>query len=674
MTGKRLPAPRKSSDIGRGGHFFTTIGDNIASSPLPGSSRRSKKDRCLSSLHGTFRMPATPGDSVIAGAPRHGAGVSGPRMTPEAGTRSRTKRPFGSVVAHAPQVLRAMVRADEIWLLVLAAGIGVAAGLSVEMITWAAQFMHQILFGIGHDQRLSAMSHLNLFATVAVPAAGGLVLGLVSLGIGRIYTRRAVDPIEANALFGGRMSLTGSLVVVLQTIISNGVGASIGLEAAYTQIGAAIASRVGHTFRVRRGDLRLLVGCGAAAAIAGAFNAPLTGAFYAFELVIGTYSIGTFGPVAVASLVAMAVVHGMGGELFELHLLPAQIDSLDYIPIMALGMLCALLGIAIMRGVTLTEAVFRRLGLSAWSRPAIGGLAVGLLALYTPAILSSGHGALGVVIGAEYSIIPLLILVVLKATASAISIGSGFRGGLFLASLFLGALLGKAFAQVLGAVSPEHMISPTLCALVGMSGLAVAVVGGPLTMGFLALESTGSLPMAVAVLAACVVSAVTVRRTFGYSFATWRFHLRGEAIRSAVDIGWMRTLTVERMMRREVRTVPAGMKLPEFKQEFALGSEHRVVVLDADDRYAGIVQIAEVYADAHDDHVVGELVHHADTVLVPKMTIKEAVAMFENAESDALAVVDGPETRHVIGLLTEQHALRRYSEELDRRRREMSGE
>ena len=577
-------------------------------------------------------------------------------------------------MAHAPQVLRALVRADEVWVLVLAAAIGVGAGIAVWLINGAAQFLHQVLFGIAHNQRLSAMDRLNPFVTVAVPILGGLFLGLITLAIAKVYSRRAVDPIEANALFGGRMSFTGSLVVVLQTIISNGVGASIGLEAAFTQIGSALASRVGHAFRVRRGDMRLLVGCGAAAAIAGAFNAPLTGAFYAFELVIGTYSIGTFGPVAVAALVSMAVVHGLGGEIFELRLLPAEIAPLDYIPILALGMLCALLGIAIMRGVTLTEQLFRRLGLSVWSRPAIGGLAVGLLALATPAVLSSGHGALAVVVGAEYSLQYLLVLVVLKAMASAISIGSGFRGGLFFASLFLGAVLGKAFALVVGGVSPEHMISPTLCALVGMSGLAVAVIGGPLTMGFLALESTGSLPMTVAVLAACVVSAVTVRRTFGYSFATWRFHLRGESIRSAVDIGWMRNLTVERMMRREVRTVRADMPLPEFKRDFALGSEHRVVVLDDEDRYVGLVQVAEVYADDHDEHVVGDLLHHAEAFLLPKMTIKEAVAMFENAESDALAVVDGPESKHVIGLLTEQHALRRYSEELDRRRREMSGE
>src|SRR5580698_6773204 len=165
-------------------------------------------------------------------------------------------------------------------------------------------------------------------------------------------------------------------------------------------------------------------------------------------------------------------------------------------------------------------------------------------------------------------------------------------------------------------VTAAHAVPAVVCSLVAMSAMAVAIIGGPLTMGFLALESTGSLPMALAVLTACVVSAVTVRRTFGYSFATWRFHLRGESIRSAVDIGWMRNLTVERMMRREVRTIHDDTPLPDFKHDFSLGSEHRVVVLDDDARYVGIVQVAEVYADADDEHVVGDLLHHADTVLL----------------------------------------------------------
>src|SRR5579875_1513313 len=117
-----------------------------------------------------------------------------------------------------------------------------------------------------------------------------------------------------------------------------------------------------------------------------------------------------------------------------------------------------------------------------------------------------------------------------------------------------------------------------------MSGVATAIVGGPLTMAFLALESTGSLPLTVAVLAAAVVSALTVRRTFGYSFATWRFHLRGEAIRSAVDVGWMRNLTVGKMMRREFRRVPLDTTISAFRRDFPLGAANRVVAIDEQGR------------------------------------------------------------------------------------------
>jgi CIC family chloride channel protein len=327
-----------------------------------------------------------------------------------------------------------------------------------------------------------------------------------------------------------------------------------------------------------------------------------------------------------------------------------------------------------MRGVTLTEELFRKSRVPVWVRPAIGGLAVGSLALLTPSVMSSGHAALAVGFDAPYTLTHIAMLIALKSVASAVSIGSGFRGGLFFASLFLGAMVGKLFAGLLAMLTTAHAIPPVVCAIVGMSAMAVAIVGGPLTMGFLALEETGSLPMTIAVLAACVISALTVRRTFGYSFATWRFHLRGEAIRSAVDIGWMRNLTVGRMMRREVRTVRAETPLAAFRRDFPLGATQRVVAVDNDDRYAGVVSLAEAHADMDGAERLSDILHYQKAMLLPQMTIKEAVAMFESAESDALAVVDGPETRRVIGLRTEQYALRRYSEELDRRRRELSGE
>ena len=568
-----------------------------------------------------------------------------------------------------------MVRADEIWLVVLAAAVGVGSGFAVTAMGWLTQMMHSVFFLLGPGEFLSSMAEVPIIPALLVPSVGGLVLGLSYLALARWWPRRAIDPIEANALYGGRMSVRDSAVVVVQTVLSNGVGASVGLEAGYTQVSAAAASRLGTAFRLRRTDLRLLVGCGAAGAIAAAFNAPLTGAFYAFELVIGTYSLATLAPVVMAAICAVSVSRLLTGGAGEFDIrIPTAIEAVDYVPILALGMLCALGGIALMRGVTLVEDLFRRSRMPVWSRPAIGGVLVGTMALITPAVLSSGHSAMRVALDAPYSLTHIGLLIVLKSAASAISIGSGFRGGLFFASLFLGALIGKLFAGALALMTVVQALPAVVCALVGMSAMAVAVVGGPLTMAFLALETTGSLPMTVAVLAASVVSAITVRRTFGYSFATWRFHLRGEAIRSAVDVGWMRNLTVGRMMRREFRRIPLEMSLETFRRSFALGSVARVVAVDAAERYAGIVTTSDAHAAGDGLQSLKDIVHHGTTVLLPQMSIKEAVQMFEAAESDELAVVDSAENMRVIGMLTEQYALRRYSEELEKRRQELSGE
>ena len=589
--------------------------------------------------------------------------------------RRNAVRHWVVTIGHAPQALRALVRADEIWLVVLAAAVGLGAGLIVVAMSETAQFMHHVLFALGNGEFLSSSIAIEPLRALAVPCIGGLLLGLGGLALARWRPGRVIDPIEANALYGGRLSLKDSLVVVVQTVWSNGVGASVGLEAGYAQIGSAVASRLGFAFRLRRNDLRLLLGCGAAGAIAAAFNAPLTGAFYAFELVIGTYSLASLAPVIMAAICAVSVSRLLLGNSGEFDIrIPTAIEPVDYVPILALGMLCALCGIAIMRGVTVVEDLFRRSKVPVWLRPALGGLAVGAMALVTPAVLSSGHSAMRIALDAPYALPHIALLILLKSAASAVSIGSGFRGGLFFASLFLGALVGKLFAGLLALATVVQALPAVVCALVGMSALAVAVVGGPLTMAFLALESTGSLPMTVAVLTASVVSAITVRRTFGYSFATWRFHLRGEAIRSAVDVGWMRNLTVGRMMRREVRRVPLEMTIETFRRSFALGSVARVVAVGTSERYAGIINTSDAYAATEEVKTVADIAHHQKWVLLPQMSIKEAVRMFETAESDELAVVDSVETMRVIGVLTEQFALRRYSEELEKRRRELSGE
>ena len=598
-------------------------------------------------------------------------------MSSTAASRSPTRRRriFGGWVINAPQRLRAMVRADEVWLAILAAVVGVLAGGGVAAINIVSQVMHTRLFALPVGQGLSESLSISPLRAFLVPTLGGAVLGVILWGLGRVRPRNLIDPVEANALYGGRVSLKDSLIVAGQTAWSNGVGASVGLEAGYAQLGAGIASRLGRGFRLRRSDLRILVGCGTAAAIGGAFNAPLCGAFYGIELIIGVYSITILPFVVMASLAGTLTVQILSGSTPPLVVaLPSVVPNDAYPMVLLLGIASGLAGIAIMRGVTMIEEGFRRSHIPVWLRPVLGGAVVGVLGSITPKALSSGHSALHADINVTYPFLVVLGFLLIKAAASAFSIGSGFRGGLFFASLFLGALFGKVFA---GAVSILPFVAPMpvgLYAVVGMSALATAIVGGPMTMTFLALESTENFGVTMAVLAASIAAAITVRRLFGYSFATWRFHLRGEAIRSAVDIGWIHSLTVGRMMQNVQDTVHQDMSLEAFLQEFPLSAAQRVIATDSEERYAGIAYPPEAAEFNHAGGAVRDILHCTENFLLPNMTVKEAIAALEAAEADALAVIDSPATRRVLGVLTETYALRRYTEELDRRRRELSGE
>src|SRR6195256_1586402 len=326
----------------------------------------------------------------------------------------------------APRRLRAFVRAHETSLVVLAALIGTIAGLVVLAMSVAVAALHALLFNISIRERLSSQASIETLRAVLVPSFGGLLLGLAFLLLLRWRPAREIDPIEANALHGGRMSFRGSVIVALQTIWSSGVGASVGLEAGYTQLASGLAASLGRAFHLRRADQRIMVGCGAAAAISGAFGAPLAGAFYAYELVIGGYTPASLTPVGVAAVAGYFVTHGFT----ELSLgigVGAIGDVLGRgLAIAALlGILAALFGIVIMRGVALCETLLSKTGIWLPLRPALGGLAVGLLALLTPQVISSGHGALHLAGIVSMPLAAIAAVFVLKAVASGDTLGGG---------------------------------------------------------------------------------------------------------------------------------------------------------------------------------------------------------------------------------------------------------
>ena len=379
-----------------------------------------------------------------------------------------------------------------------------------------------------------------------MPSLGGLVLGVAFLLLLRWRPAREIDPIEANALHGGRMSFRGSVIVALQTIWSSGVGASVGLEAGYTQLASGIAASLGRGFHLRRADQRIMVGCGAAAAIAGAFGAPLAGAFYAFELVIGGYTPASLTPVGVAAVAGYFVAHAFTVLSLGVGVGPVgDVLGRDLAIAALLGILSALVGIGIMRGVALCEALLAKTRIWPPLRPALGGLARG------PARAAD---AAGDVVGAWRGAFRRICFNSADGHCDHVHPQGHRLHHLAGQRLSRRIVLCHAFPRrarrpsvcrpALTRIWPGLHLDPNVYAIIGMSALSASVIGGPLTMSFIALESTGNLWLTTAVLVAVIISTQITRELFGYSFATWRFHLRGETIRSAADVGWIRDLTV----------------------------------------------------------------------------------------------------------------------------------
>ena len=248
------------------------------------------------------------------------------------------------------------------------------AGLCVTLMTSIVNFAHVVIYGIPFDVRLSAAERVPPIAAFVAPMLSGLALGSIDAWRARKKLPPAVDPVEANALRGGRMSLSDSALVAVQTVMSNGCGASVGLEAGYAQIGAGVASWLGLDLHLRRQDLRMLVGCGAGGAIAAAFGAPLTGAFYAFELIIGAYSLANAVPVFAAALTAVLVTKAIIGAPYVIEAPEAPVlNFLHYGALIGLGLVAAAVGVGAMRAAALIERAFRAVVPSRVLRPVAGG-------------------------------------------------------------------------------------------------------------------------------------------------------------------------------------------------------------------------------------------------------------------------------------------------------------
>ncbi|MGV8985678.1 MAG: chloride channel protein [Cypionkella sp.] len=573
---------------------------------------------------------------------------------------------------------RRHVRDSEAVRIAISALIGAVVGLVTLGLRDLVAYLHQVDFGLDHGDYLSEQFLLDPYRLALVPALGGLVLGLATYALQRWRATELIDPIEANALYGGQLSLRDSARIAGLTLVSNASGASVGMEAAYSQLGSGMFSTVGQYFLLRREDQRIMVTAGAAAAIAAAFNAPLAGAFYGFELIHGSYNSRLLAPVTAASLAGVMVVRllGSGLPLFQVAG-PFVIPNSFYLLFALLGVLAAGLGVLTMKSATWVEALLRKAKIPAWLRPTLGGAALSVLALGSPQVLGSGHGAIEWHLENHWAALPLAILLIGKAAASAVSLGAGFRGGLFSSSLFIGCLLGALAVQALGMIDPAFLQARTAFVLVGMGAVGAAIIGAPFTMVFLVLEATGDFLVTLGVLVGVVVASTVVRLTFGYSFSTWRFHLRGLPLKGGHDIGWSADMTAARLMRADAKTIPLNLPLSDLKARFPLGSAKWLFATDNRGRYAGIIDVAGAYDpelnDMSDSLLVADMATGQGSFILPGDDINMILSIFSGARAETLPVLANRVDRQVVGSLSEAFCLRRYSQELEHRRRDELG-
>ena len=594
--------------------------------------------------------------------------------------RHRLRRNFLARQARLRHALRHALRNAPFALPILAALAGVAAGLTVALLHETAKALHTVVFDLPKGASLSSGAPVAWWRLALLPPAIGLLTGVVMTAMRRRWPEETVDPIEANALFGGRMEFWSSVRLVVATLGSNAAGAAVGMEAAYSQIGSSIFSSLGQWLGLRRGDLRLLTAAGAGGAIAAAFNAPLAGAFYAFELTLGSYTIGALGPVCLSVVTATLTLRETIGDehMFALPHVPVEIHLWEYAPFAAIGLIAGILGVGVMQLVTVIDRLLRRAGTPSWARPAFGGIAVGALGLIAIQAMGSGHGAIRADLAMRWPATMLAALLAIKVLASAACLGAGFRGGLFSTSLLMGSLLGALAGRLIEIFAPLSTPHLQAFSLVGMGAMGTAIIGAPITMTALTLETTGDVAATFGVLTGVVVASTWVRHTFGYSFATWRFHLRGVAIRGAHDVGWMDELTVGRLMDRSPRAFPQAMSLADFRKAAPLGGPAHAFVVDDGGRYVGMVDVAAAHDRDLDDAVrllvLDELAHGKDWALTVADPIRAALTRFESAEADILPVVQSTADRRLAGALAEARALRGFAEEMERRRSDELGE
>lgn len=511
-------------------------------------------------------------------------------------------------------------------------------------------------------------------AFLFLPALGGLIVGLWIFWLKPQGPGQGVAGImEAVALHGGRISARGAIGRVIGAVITIGSGGSAGPEDPSVQIGATFGVAMSRFFKLSESRLKTLAGCGAAAGLAAAFNAPIAGVFFAIEIILGEFSSAAVGFV-VMSAVAGAVVSQtfLGGQpAFRIPVYELK-SPFELILYGVLGVASALIAVLYINALGFFEdAAERESAIPAWVKPALGGLIVGVLAVIVrPEILGTGYPAIeNAFEGPRLDWTIYLVLVFVKLIATTATLGTGGQGGLFAPSLFLGAMLGTGLGLMLDSLLPGLGVTPAAYGLVGMGAVLAGAVRAPITAIVLPFEMTNDYRIIVPLMTAAILSYLIAQRLQPDSVYTQRHRKRGLDLRARKDENLMREILVRDAMTPPagMATVPATLSIKELTTAFQQSGHHGYTVLDDDGRLYGVVTLSDLERAVNEGQVEGTVADICTKELVtvyPDESLEEALGHMSVQDYQRIPVVDRRAPRKVLGALRRQDIIRAYSRAL----------
>lgn len=553
---------------------------------------------------------------------------------------------------------------EEVLHLLLAGGVGMIGGLTnvgYHLISQLAKLL--VLSDTGDLGEIA--SALAPWQRLLVPTLGGIAAGLVLfLGLRLISNPGLTNLLEAIVAGDGRLRLRPALMNAASSLISLCTGASIGREGLLIQLSATLASKCGQFANWPPYRLRLMVACGAAAGIAAGCNAPIAGAVFAAQIVLGNFSMSLFAPLLVSSVVASVLSRTFFGSGHWFEAPSFEFTRLSQLPwFLLLGLLSGLIGATFLRALRIGEGLFARVPFPIFGRMGLAGLLVGAVSLKYPDVWGNGYAATDQLLRTEPEILIVLGLLLAKFFATTVAVSSGTVGGVFTPTLFLGAALGSVFEALLHLGGMATSL-PTGCfALVGMGSTLAATTHSPLLAVIMLFELSLNYSLMPPLMLACAVSTLVARRLQVESVYTEPLRRKGlELDRESLRPGAATENTVADLMRQPVSPLRENTPFRQIADRFLMSPNNFLPVVDAENRLLGIVALHDMkqYLNMGEELssvIASDVMRPPPDCLVPGQRLADALPVLLSSELRNVPVVDSLSRFRLVGAVERAEAL-----------------